>query len=286
MKRWGLARRMPTSRRRAPPARAGLGVSLALLGLGLLIAPAVADPAATSYDLVLASFNITDHNLTYATNMVPLSTPWSASWNVSIASTLRAADGARPELAEAEIGLGPIPAGGDETNITPLLIVQEAASGLLRVEYIPYPMNDTYGSVVYEGYPVAAGSTAFSGHVLALAYVATAPPVPAYSITLPFARVTGNLTLYWDGSVLAPATPIAWASLGAFYAYGLSTGQFASGSVTAQVVTGPVERPAGVSSVLHDGQIGAVLEWLVAAAIASVVTGAAVATIRLRRNVR
>ena len=264
---------------RARPARAAAYV-LAGVVLAMAALPATQADVGTSYTLAVDSFNITDHNLTYATNMVKLDAVAGASWNVSMTSSLRAVDGAELGLAEAEVGLGPIPAGGDETNITPLIIVQEAATGLLRIEYIPFPMNDTYGSIVYEGYPTSAAVDAFSGHVLGLEYVATAPPVPAYSISLPFARATGNLTVYWDGVVLAPATPIAWASLGAFYAYGLKTGQFASGSIAATVVTGPVHSPSGTSTVVSGGMIGAVPEWVVSAAIASIVTGAVVAALR------
>ncbi len=256
---------------------------------GLLAAGsgAAATPAGTvAYLLPLGGANITDHNLTFATNMVRLDPAANASFRVTLTSTLVANGSVPSDRAEVEVGLAPVPAGPDETNITPLFIVQESAAGLLRIEYIPFPMNDTYGFEVYDGTPVSPGPSDFVGHVLTLAYTETAPPVPAYAETGHYGRTTGNLTVLWDGTVLVPPYPVAWASLGAFYIYGLTTGAFLSGTVRANVTTLPAELPAPATSpVLPNGDLGAVPVWAVAGAVGAVVGGATVAVAVRRRTI-
>ena len=187
------------------------------------------------YVLPASAFNITDHNLTYATNGFLLSSVVSGSYSVSLTSTLIANSAHPLDQDEAQIGIGPVPAGPDETNITPLFILQEAANGLLRIEYIPFPMNDTYGYLVYDGFIVPAGPTDFVGHVLTLAYTSTAPPVPAYIASRPYGQETGNLTVSWDGRVIVPKFGLTWSTFGALYAYGLETDGFVSGAVYANV---------------------------------------------------
>lgn len=197
------------------------------------------------YTLPRSAFNITDHNLTYATNGFLLGSIEHGSFSVSFDDRLAASGAVGTDWTESEIGLGPVPAGPDETNITPLLIVQEAASGLLRIEYIPFPMNDTYGFVVFDATIAPSGAAPFAGHQLTLTYVASAPPAVPYASTRPYGQTTGNLSVEWDGTPLVAAYPLAWASFGAFYAYGLETGGFAGGAVFANVTTlAPVDGPS------------------------------------------
>lgn len=271
--------------RRSSRPKGLLRVGSILLLAFVLLLPTVSavGTADGTYEIPLTDFNITDHNLSYATNMVELAAVASASWTVSLRSTLSATPSGVAAVAESEVGLGPVPAGPDETNITPLLIVQEATSGMLRIEFVPYPMNDTFGSIVYQGDPVAAGPAPFLGHELGLRYVQTSPSVPPYSISLPYGRATGNLTVTWDNQTLVPPSPIAWASLGAFYAYGLHTGGFATGFVGITVTTSPATL-GSPSLGFPDPRISGVPLWVVSAAVSAVVAAAVVAVVLGRRR--
>lgn len=263
----------PSPRRFAGGAAAAVVTTLLLVS-GSGAAAAATGPTA-AYVLPLSAANITDHNLTYADNMRLLDPPCPASFTVSLSSTLVATGAYPADRTEVEVGIGPVPAGAEETNITPLLILQEAASGLLRLQYVPFAMNDTYGFVVYAGTPVPAGPHPFLGHTLTLEYVETAPPVPAYGYTLDYGRTTGNLTVLWDGSVLVPPYPVAWASFGAFYTYGLTTGAFASGAVFTNVTPAAAEPPPpAVSALGAGGTLGSVPLWAIAGAIGVIVGGA------------
>ncbi len=257
------------------------------MAVGLLAtAPGAATgtAAAAGYLLPLGGANTTDHNLTFATNMVQLEPSATASFAVTLTSTLVANASVPADRAEVEVGLGPVPAGPEETNITPLLIVQESAAGLLRIEYIPFAMNDTFGFEVFDGTPVSPGPSDFVGHTLALEYTETAPPVPAYAVTGYYGHITGNLTVLWDGTVLVPPYPVAWASLGAFYIYGLTTDAFVSGAVYANVTALAADLTAPSRGVIGpNGTIGAVPVWVVAAAV-GVILGSAASALALRRR--
>jgi hypothetical protein len=216
---------------------------LVIVAVGLLLAPGPGWSGgprwgpAHAYLLPRSAFNITDHNLTYTTNGVYLASIAVGSFDVRLVSELVGNGRLSLDRTEAELGLGPVPAGPEESNITPLLIVQEFDTGLLRIEYLPFPMNDTYGYIVFDGNIEPAGSSPFAGHTLELRYVASAPPVPAYRLSQPYGAVTGNLTATWDGSPLAPELGIAWSTFGAFYAYGRYSDSFGAGGMFANVST-------------------------------------------------
>ena len=231
-----------------PPRRvlwpAALVVVLAATSVGLVLAepapgtvPGLHAASTDSYVLPRSAFNITDHNLTYATNGFFLRSVIAGSFEVSLANTLQANGQLSPDRTEAQIGIGPVPAGPDESNITPLFIVQEAGSGLLRIEYIPFPMNDTYGYVLADLFLPHPGPQPFAGHVLTLQFIQTAPGVPPYIASRPYGQTTGNVTVTWDGVTLVPHYPVAWSSFGALYAYGLSTDGFGTGAVFVNVTT-------------------------------------------------
>ncbi|HZY91731.1 MAG TPA: hypothetical protein VFG07_03015 [Thermoplasmata archaeon] len=230
-----------------------LATSLVLVGGGPSGRPGLGSVGTRPYTLPATAFDVTDHNLTYAVNGFFLAAVIPGSFAISLENDLTASGRVSPELTEAQIGIGPVPAGPDETNITPLIIVQEAASGLLRIEYIPFPMNDTYGYIVFNGLIVPAGGNSFAGHLLTIYYNETAPPVPPYLVSRPYGQTTGNLTVEWDGHSLVPRYPIAWSSFGAFYAYGLKTDGFAGGAVFSNVTTlAPDPRGSALASPVHE----------------------------------
>jgi len=237
---------------------------------------------ATAYTLPRSAFNITDHNLTFATNEVALEAPIVGSWEMSISDTL-AGNATRPTAqveSEISFGPGPVPENGDETTITPIFIVQEAATGLLRIEYVPFPMNDTYGFIVYQGYPVAAGPGSFDGHTLSMTFDASALPIAPYPVSVPYGQANGNVSVALDGTTLVAKFPVDWSSFTAFYAYGLTTGGFVAGAMTAYLT--PLPTSYSAPAVVNNGDIGSVPVWVVSAAIAAVVAGAAVAVVQRR----
>ena len=264
---------------------AAVGIA-ALCLLGPVVGIARADvvfSAAVNYPLDRSGFNITDHNLTYATNMVTVNPTAAASFSLVYWNNLSAAPAVPRADAESELGVGPGPNGPEEYNITPLLIIQEAASGLLRIEYVPFPMNDTFGFLVYEGFIATSGAAPFAGHALTITYVETAPAIKPYPISVPYGSTTGNLTVLWDGAAIVPHYPIAWASLGAFYNYGLHTGTFDSGSASASVASGSV-APNGPTGTSTSSLSASVPLWLVAGLVGAVIAGALGVAIGRRRR--
>jgi hypothetical protein len=252
----------------------------ALFAVAVLVAPiagaATVVPQGPSQTLVLpvSAFNITDHNLTYATNMLVLPSPLNSSYSLTVSNDLVAASASDPSLEEMQLSFGPGPAGPEEDNITPIFILQEAATGFLRLEYVPFPMSNTYAFIVFQGYVATAGPSAFAGHQVTFQFTQSAPPIAPYPVSVPYGYSTGNLTLLWDGQPLVTQYPIAWSTLTAFYGYGLTTGTFASGSVTLMAQPySPTAGPAG--TVIVNGSIGAVPTWVVAG-LAAAVVGAAV----------
>jgi hypothetical protein len=240
-------------------------------------------PGPSSYTLPRSALNITDHNLSFETNEVALNTSINGSWELNITGSLVANASRSVTEDESEISFGPGPIAGDDDEdlITPIFIVQEAASGLLRIEYVPFPMNDTYGFVVYLGFPVPAGAEAFDGHTLSMVFDATAPPMAAYPTTVPYAQTNGNVSVAFDGATLVPRFAVDWSNFSAFYAYGLTTDGFVAGSMTATVTALPTVYAISASGT--SGTIGSVPTWVVSAAIAAVVAGAAVAVVQRRR---
>ena len=250
-----------------------------LLAVALLLIPIVTATSAmgtgSAQTLVLpvSAFNITDHNLTYATNMLVLPSPLNGSYSLTVSNDLVASGATDPSLEEMQVSFGPGPAGPDEDNITPIFILQEAATGLLRLEYVPFPMSNTYAFIVFQGYVATAGPQAFSGHTLTFEFTQSAPPIAPYPVSVPYGYATGNLTLVWDGQPLVSQYPIAWSTLTAFYGYGLTTGAFANGSVT--LTAGPYSASAGpAGSAIVGGSIGSVPTWVIAGVGAAVIGGA------------
>jgi len=237
-------------------ARKGKAIASALLVLStswVAFALATGTSAATStsesYVVPRSQFNITDRNLSFATNMVLLHPAINGSFSLAVSDTLAASPAYAAPTEEAELGIGPgpNPAGGDETYITPLFILQTAATGFLRLQYIPFAMNDTLGFVVYSGTPEASSPSPFVHHVIELQFVQTSTLVRPYQPTLPYGQANGNLTLRLDGEVLAGPYPVDWATLSAFYGYGLTTGRFVGGAVYANVTS--TGSPSGSATV-------------------------------------
>lgn len=214
-------------------------VAVVLVSLLASVPTAGATTVGVPYTLPRSGFNITDHNLTYATNMVTVNPPALSSFDLTIVDTLAAKSAVPPALAESEIAIGPGPGGPEEYNITPIFIVQAAATGLLRIEYIPFPMKNTYGFIVYSGTIVPSGPAPFAGHALELRYAATAAGIAPYPVSVPYGQTTGNVSVWWDGQPIVAAYPIAWSSLSAFYDFGLTSDAFASGSIVATMTAGP-----------------------------------------------
>ena len=249
------------------PSSALVSTALLLVVLvGVLAGSGLAAPADQTLVLPETAFNITDHNLTYATNMLTLTEPWNGSFRATFVNSLVAADSANRSAQEAQVAFGPGPAGPEEANITPIFILQESSAGLLRLEYIPFAMTETYGFIVYEGSILPAGASPFSGHTLVLTYLASAPGIAPYPRTVPYGYSTGNVSLSWDGRVLVPQYPIAWANLSAFYGYGLKTDTFASGSLSVTVDAAP-GAPTGGSG---GASAGSLPPWALAGGIGAV----------------
>ena len=267
---------------RRASALGAVAVLLVLMVLPLADAAPAITAGATSYDLPRSAFNITDHNLSFETNEVALDAPVNGSWELDIADGLVANSSRSPSEVESEIsfGPGPVPHDGDETTITPIFIVQQSAAGLLRIEYVPFPMNDTYGFIVYQGYPVSAGAEAFGGHTLSMVFESTAPPIAPYPLSVPYGQTNGNVSVLLGGRTLVSQFPVDWSSLTAFYAYGVTTSGFVSGAISANVTTLPTEYPH--ISPEGTGSLVPVPSWLVSAAIAAVVAAAVVAIVQRR----
>ncbi|MCI4353253.1 MAG: hypothetical protein L3K14_07730 [Thermoplasmata archaeon] len=250
-------------------ARKGPAIASALLVLStawvafvLATAPSSGTSTSASYLIPRSQFNITDHNLSFATNMILLSPSVNGSFSLTVSDRLVAspAYAAGTEELELGIGPGPNPAGGDETYITPLFILQAAATGFLRLQYIPFAMNDTLGFVVYSGTPEPSGPSPFADHVIELRFVQTSALVPPYQPTLPYGQTNGNVTLRLDGQILAGPYPVDWATVSAFYGYGLATGRFIGGAVYANVTqAGSLSTPDtldGLPLVVLEGAFG------------------------------
>jgi hypothetical protein len=262
-----MARPRPNFRVRAPSAGAWAAAASALLllsvswgAIALGVGTSSAKAPDANYLIPRSQFNITDNNLTFATNLVLLDPAVNGSFSLTISDTLVASPAYAPITEEAELGLGPgpNPAGGDETYITPLFILQAAATGFLRLQYIPFAMNDTLGFVIYSGTPEPAGVSPFAHHTLELQFVQTAALVVPYQHTLPYGQTDGNVTLLLDGKQLAGPYPVDWSTLSAFYGYGLTTGRFTGGAVYANVssIGSPYDISDGISLPVLEAALG------------------------------
>jgi hypothetical protein len=150
---------------------------------------------------------------------------YNGSWMISIHSTLGAASASRG--SESELAFAP--AYPDESKSIPTLIVQERADGLLRIEYFAQAWPSTYGLVLYNSTsPSWLGNT-----TVTITFLSFGPPVAINPPSAP--RPNGNLTIVVGGTGVLSSYPIAWASLGDVYLYGIPGSSFVSGNLTFSV---------------------------------------------------
>lgn len=145
----------------------------------------------------------------------------NGSWMVTIRNLLGASSPGG--ASEAEIALAPsYPLEGKSI---PTIIVQERADGLLRIEYFAQAWPNTYGLVLYNS--TSPGWT--TGENVTLRFLSFGQPSVIDPSLAP--RSNGNLTVYLGGSVVVSDYPIAWASLGDVYLYGLAGSTYVGGNL-------------------------------------------------------
>jgi hypothetical protein len=152
-----------------------------------------------------------------------LKTNYDGSWIVSILSQLVTSSTSHDLQTEAQIALGP--EAPSERALTPTIIVQERADGLLRVEYFAQNWPNSYGLLLYNSTSPGWLET----RNVTLKFVSFGPAAAVNPQLAP--RPNGNLTLMIGNKVVVDSYPIGWASLSSVYVYGLQGSTFRSGSV-------------------------------------------------------
>ena len=152
-----------------------------------------------------------------------LKSDYGGSWIVSIYSQLVASSANRDLQPEAQIALGP--EAPSERALTPTIIVQERADGLLRVEYFAQNWPNSYGLLLYN----SSSPGWLESRNVTLKFVSFGPAAAVNPQLAP--RPNGNLTLMIGNKVYLDNYPIGWATLSSLYAYGLQGPSFQSGSI-------------------------------------------------------
>ncbi len=151
-----------------------------------------------------------------------LKNSYDGSWVVDIYSLLVFSSSNHLQT-EAQIVLSP--EAPSERAITPTIIVQERADGLLRVEYFAQNWPNSFGLLLYN----SSSPGWLDSRNVTLKFVSFGPAAPVDPQLAP--RPNGNLTVIAGNDVYVDNYPIAWANLSSLYAYGLQGSTFQSGSV-------------------------------------------------------
>ncbi len=150
---------------------------------------------------------------------------YRGSWQATIRSSLTFAS-ASP-MTEAQVALAPkYP---NESLSIPAIIVQERSDGLVRVEYFAQNWPHTYGLLLYNSTVPGWGG----GANLTIRFSSSGPPSAIDPEIAP--SPNGNLTVMMGNDIVVSNYPIAWASLGELYLYGLQGSQFSGGSLSVSV---------------------------------------------------
>jgi hypothetical protein len=150
---------------------------------------------------------------------------YNGSWVVTIRSWLAV----RHPSGADEAQMAFAPSYPVEGQSIPTIIVQERADGLLRIEYFAQAWANTYGLVLYN-----STSIDWRGGVnVTLRFIEFGEPSSINPQIAP--RANGNLSVTIGSNTVVSDYPIAWASLGEVYLYGLSGTSFFSGIVTIAV---------------------------------------------------
>jgi hypothetical protein len=149
-----------------------------------------------------------------------LSPSYNQSWQITIRSTLTSTAG---KSSQAQMAFSPEYV--SENLSIPTIIVQERGDGLLRIEYFAQNWPNTYGLVLWNS---TSPSWTSQGN-LTIRFVSFGPAAEVNPTLAP--RPNGNVTIELGGTVLLADYPIAWASLGDVYLYGLPTSSFNGGSI-------------------------------------------------------
>ncbi len=155
----------------------------------------------------------------------PLAQSYDGSWQAVIRSALQYASVS--PFTEAQVALAP--AYPNESLSIPAIIVQERSDGLVRVEYFAQNWPHTYGLLLYNSTQPGWGA----GANLTLSFSRSGPESPVNPQIAP--RPDGNLTVTIGSDVVVSDYPIAWASLGELYLYGLAGSSFVGGSLSVSV---------------------------------------------------
>ncbi len=149
---------------------------------------------------------------------------YSGSWQMVIRSGLTFSS-ATP-LTEAQVALAPeYP---NESLSIPAIIVQERSDGLVRIEYFAQNWPHTFGLLLYN-----STNPGWADTNLTLSLDSFGQPSPVNPQIAPMQ--SGNLTVMLGSKVVVNDYPIAWASLGELYLYGLSGSRFTGGSLSVSV---------------------------------------------------
>lgn len=151
-------------------------------------------------------------------------TGYTGSWQVTLSSSLSATFSTS---TEAELAFAPsYPVEGKSI---PTIIVQERADGLLRIEYFAQSWPNTYGLLLYNS---TSPGWMGSGNVT-IRFLSLGPPSQIDPQIAP--RANGNITILIGGIAVFKDYPVAWASLGDVYVYGLKGSSFTGGRVSLTV---------------------------------------------------
>ncbi len=124
---------------------------------------------------------------------------------------------------EAQVAFAP--SYPQENKSIPTIIVQERADGLLRIEYFAQNWQNTFGLILYNStFPNWS-----DGANVTLRFISFGLPSAINPAIAP--RPNGNLTVSIGDTIVVSDYPIAWASLGGVYLYGLPGSSYEGGSL-------------------------------------------------------
>jgi hypothetical protein len=177
--------------------------------------------AATGHEFTSVSFQYFNQPISNDTEY-ELEKQLTGSWQVVMQSRL-APSATNHQTTEAQVALAP--EYSSENLSIPVIIVQERADGLLRIEYFAQNWKNSYGLLLYN----STSTGVLDGQNVTLRFTVFGPPA---SVNPQFApRPNGNLSIMVGSTTILSDFPIAWANLSSAYLYGLRNSTFVGGSM-------------------------------------------------------
>lgn len=150
-----------------------------------------------------------------------LDPPLHGSWDVNIRSSL--VSSSTGGITEAEMAFAP--AYPVEYQSIPVIIVQERADGVLRVEYFAQNWPNTSGLLLYNSN--SPGWTA--GKDVDIIFHSSGPPSEVNPQLAP--RPNGTVDIRIGDTTVLSSYPIAWANLSSLFLFGYPGSSFTSGAI-------------------------------------------------------